>query len=138
MRVLRWSAFHIVAGNSDAHGKNLSLLYGDGDVPSLAPFYDLVSTRAYRGLDRMLAMRIGSTRDPDRVAGADLRDLADTLDVSRGLLRRVFVEMAEACVDRVAETVDAFRDDFGDSPILQTLPKSVSKRAKALQTRVRG
>jgi serine/threonine-protein kinase HipA len=37
--------FNVLIGNCDAHGKNYSLLY-DSPAPSLAPFYDLVSTDA--------------------------------------------------------------------------------------------
>jgi serine/threonine-protein kinase HipA len=53
-------------GNSDAHGKNFSLLY-EGSGVRLAPLYDIVSTAVYPGLTGRLAMSIGDEENPDRV-----------------------------------------------------------------------
>jgi len=53
-------------GNSDAHGKNFSLLYESPGV-RLAPLYDIVSTAVYPDLTGRLAMSIGGEEDPDRV-----------------------------------------------------------------------
>ncbi len=53
--------FNVLIGNCDAHGKNYSLLY-DSPAPSLAPFYDLLSTAAYAELDQ-------ATGDVDRRRG---------------------------------------------------------------------
>lgn len=58
-------------GNSDAHGKNFSLLYDPATGVRLAPLYDVVSTAVYDGLTPRLAMAIGGEDDPSRV---DLRN----------------------------------------------------------------
>jgi serine/threonine-protein kinase HipA len=57
-------------GNSDAHGKNFSLLYDPGTGVRLAPLYDIVSTAVYDDLTPRLAMAIGGEDDPSQV---DLR-----------------------------------------------------------------
>ena len=57
--------FNFLIGNNDAHGKNFSIIHKD--TLTLAPFYDLVSTQVYPGLDRKLAMAIGNTYRHDRV-----------------------------------------------------------------------
>ena len=77
---VRWSAFNVLVGNADAHGKNISTLrLADGNV-QLAPFYDLTATAYYPRtvLSRDLAMRIGSTTDIDNVDDAAWRELAET------------------------------------------------------------
>jgi serine/threonine-protein kinase HipA len=51
--VLNW-----IIGNCDAHGKNFSLLY-DSSSPTLAPFYDLVSTAVFGDLQSEMAMKLG-------------------------------------------------------------------------------
>ena len=57
--LLRWQIFNVLAGNSDGHAKNLSLLYTpDGEI-RLAPFYDLVCTRAIDRIDHHLALSVG-------------------------------------------------------------------------------
>ncbi|MGQ0528288.1 MAG: type II toxin-antitoxin system HipA family toxin [Panacagrimonas sp.] len=60
-RLLHWTIFNFLIGNHDAHAKNLSLLYVDGEV-RLAPFYDLICTAADARLDERFAMKIGGAR----------------------------------------------------------------------------
>jgi serine/threonine-protein kinase HipA len=54
-------------GNSDAHGKNFSLLYDPASGIRLAPLYDVVSTAIYENLTPRLAMAIGGEDDPSQV-----------------------------------------------------------------------
>lgn len=54
-------------GNSDAHGKNFSLLYDPATGVRLAPLYDIVSTAVYNDLTPRLAMAIGGEEDPAQV-----------------------------------------------------------------------
>jgi serine/threonine-protein kinase HipA len=68
-------------GNSDAHGKNFSLLYDPAVGVRLAPLYDVVSTAVYDGLTPRLAMAIGGEDDPSQV---DLR-CWERLGVESGL-----------------------------------------------------
>jgi serine/threonine-protein kinase HipA len=131
-RVLEWQAFNVVAGNSDGHGKNLSILY-DEDGPRLAPFYDLVSTRAYDALDRRLAMGIGGTRDPDQLARRRWTALAEELEVGARVVVEIAVSIAERALEAVGPWTDEFRAQHGDPPILQTLPTAIARRARTLR-----
>jgi serine/threonine-protein kinase HipA len=65
LSLVNWVIFNYLIGNSDAHGKNISLLLLP-EGPMLAPFYDLLSTRVYThyGLTEGMAMRIGGEIDP--------------------------------------------------------------------------
>ena len=68
LSLLNWVIYNYLIGNSDAHGKNISLLLLP-EGPVLAPFYDQLSTRVYAhyGLSEGLAMRIGGEGDPASV-----------------------------------------------------------------------
>jgi len=68
LSLLNWVIFNYLIGNSDAHGKNISLLLLP-EGPMLAPFYDLLSTRIYAhyGLAEGLAMKIGGESDPEAI-----------------------------------------------------------------------
>lgn len=66
LRLFDAVVFNFLIGNNDAHGKNFSLLYNEGQI-RLAPFYDLVCTQAYPGLAAEMAMKIGDERNPDRI-----------------------------------------------------------------------
>lgn len=59
--------FDFLMGNMDAHAKNFSLLHMGPDNIRLAPFYDLVCTRAYENLSQKLAMKIGSQNDINQI-----------------------------------------------------------------------
>ena len=49
--------FNFIIGNGDAHGKNFSVLY-HGNVPRLAPQYDLICTAVYPKIARKMAMKL--------------------------------------------------------------------------------
>ena len=68
LSLVNWVIFNYLIGNSDAHGKNISLLLL-AEGPLLSPFYDLLSTRVYAhyGLAEGLAMKIGGEIDPQAI-----------------------------------------------------------------------
>ncbi len=53
---------NILLGNTDAHLKNWSLIYGDGMTPELSPAYDIVAFAAYDNSNQM-ALRFRGTKD---------------------------------------------------------------------------
>ena len=74
---------------------------------ALAPVYDIASTVVYGGLDRRMAMRIGSTNKIDEVgqgvggAASDvLRDTEDALGAPLSKLRDI-EEFARSQIDRL-------------------------------------
>lgn len=64
LQLQRWVMFNYLIGNADAHAKNLSVLIDDQGY-RLAPFYDLLSVRAYG--DTGLALFIGDEDTFDAV-----------------------------------------------------------------------
>ncbi len=75
-QLLMWQLFNLIVGNSDAHLKNLSFLYYRNQT-RLAPFYDLVSTRAIEHLDSTLALYIGNQKNPNLITRTDLTEMAN-------------------------------------------------------------
>ncbi len=57
-QLMEWVIFNYLIGNADAHGKNLSILFKNGQIV-LAPFYDLMSTLVYPELSNKMSMKIG-------------------------------------------------------------------------------
>lgn len=78
--------FNVLIGNADAHAKNFSLLYIDGER-RLAPFYDLVSTLAWPELTAKPAMKIGHADSLDVFASAEWKILARETGLAWPLLR---------------------------------------------------
>ena len=134
-RLVEWQAFNIAVGNSDGHGKNLSLLY-DGASVRLAPFYDLLSTRHYPALDRALAMAVGERRDADTLSRQHWEAFAEDASLGRALV----VSTVRNVLERVAEVQPGWTAEFarvhGRHSILQTLPRWIEKNVRAATRRL--
>ena len=133
--LLRWALFNFMIGNADAHGKNISFLYADGQV-RLTPFYDLISTAVYeRQVNNKFAMRMGGQNDPHYLSADNLSKFAAEIGVGlRGVKRELagLVEKIEAAVPDLAKE---YRQQF-DLPIIvgrieKVLTQRLSK-AKAI------
>ena len=119
-------AFSYLIGNGDLHAKNISLWRRPGtEIVELSPIYDLVSTIAYRGNDRMALAVDG--RDDD-IRRRDLVDFANRHDVGAKALNRR--------LDRICDNVQAFADrvdEIGyDEKISDRLRRELSRRRDLL------
>ena len=135
-KLLQWTLFNLVVGNADAHGKNLSLLYGEDGPPSLAPFYDLVCTRNYPKISRHLAMSIGGVSNPDQVGKRQLQALAADLQMRPNAVIRAATSLVEQLPEAIAETTQSFADRFGDSPVIRRLPIIIRKQIRRLSSQL--
>ncbi|HEY9787692.1 MAG TPA: HipA domain-containing protein [Candidatus Obscuribacterales bacterium] len=81
--------FNYLIGNSDAHGKNLSVIHVRPEFVRLAPLYDLVCTQIYPSVSRDMAMKIGKEYQFDRVSAGDWRKLAGDAGFSFPALRQL-------------------------------------------------
>ena len=101
LSLVNWVIFNYLIGNSDAHGKNISLLLLP-EGPRLAPFYDLLSTRIYAhfGLAEGLAMKIGGESDPDAIRKKHWEQFAEEAGIKPRLV-----------LTRVAELVKKIEDN---------------------------
>lgn len=78
------SVCNIMLGNGDAHLKNWSFLYREGDVVALSPTYDVVPTLAYG--DGELALPFMKTRDPSHVTLHRFERAAGLVDIPQAAL----------------------------------------------------
>lgn len=126
--LVRWVVFNWAIGNEDAHAKNLAFLYVD-PAPRLAPFYDLVSTAVYRGLQRKAAMKVGGEYR-QRFVGADEWDgLARDVEVGAKVVRRLARETAERIRGAVASTSDG-----DEGPLVMSIRHLAGERADRLES----
>jgi serine/threonine-protein kinase HipA len=125
--LMRWTLFNLLVGNSDAHGKNLSLLYRTTGSASLAPFYDLVCTRNYKRLSRELAMNLGGTWDPDLVTTKHLDGLAQDLGFRPNLVLDQANVLADQILAALPTVAERYRNEFGPTPVLERVPMVVHK-----------
>jgi serine/threonine-protein kinase HipA len=128
--MLRWQVFNLVAGNSDGHAKNVSMIVEGRDSRRLAPFYDLVCTRIYGSLDRRLAMGIGPASDPGQVKRTDWEALAHTVGVGRRWLLDIVADSVDRIHDASLDAARTFREEHGDSPVLESIPQVIRRQSR--------
>lgn len=125
-KLLDWQIFNVIAGNSDGHAKNLSLTYASGEV-RLAPFYDLVCTRAIDRIDRHLAFHVGGESDPHLVRREHWEQEAEACGVRPSFL----VKKVNALKSKLTECLPIARHEFesayGEYPALQRIDAEVKK-----------
>jgi serine/threonine-protein kinase HipA len=136
--LIDWWLLCWLCGNSDAHAKNLALLYHERPrdrALRLAPFYDLVCTRAYPGLDRRLATSIGGEFDPGQVGKSRLQAAAKELGVRGSFLVERAVELAHSIPDAIDRIVALARERNGPCAVydlVSRVTKTQSRRALTL------
>jgi serine/threonine-protein kinase HipA len=132
-RLLQWLAFNTLVLNSDAHGKNASLLF-DQTQPRLAPFYDLLCVRAYPRLDRSLAMAVGDEDDPTLLLRRHWERLAEEINLKPSFVRETVRELAEQLPEAITRAHARFREAHGASPALElVIPKIMSQVRRILR-----
>ena len=126
--LLRWQIFNVLAGNSDGHAKNLSLLYKDNEEVRLAPFYDLVCTRAIERIDHHLALSVGKERNPGVIVRHHWEDMARQCDIRPRYLLDLVDELTSQLLENLSSTRVLFEDCFGEYPALQRIERVVIKQ----------
>lgn len=127
--LLKWIAFNTIALNADGHAKNLSLLYTESGL-RLAPFYDLVCTRAYPRLAPELAMSIGDEFDPTLVRRSHWEQVARELGLGVRFVLGTVRELAERLPEAADAAAAEFRSRYGERPALQLVLPKIRRQAK--------
>lgn len=103
--------FDYLIGNTDAHIKNFSLLYGkDLKQIRLAPAYDIVSTVIYEQSTRDMAFSIGGALSLDDLTRDSFREAAREVGLGERMAMRRFDAMASrfrAALHGAAEDLQA-------------------------------
>lgn len=133
--LLRWQIFNVLAGNSDGHAKNLSLLHLPGGATRLAPFYDLVCTRAIERIDYHLALDVGDERNPSAIMPAHWESLAKRCDVRPRFLHNMLRETADMLQEIVGPEREVFEARYGAYPALQRVEKVVTTQCRRIAKR---
>ncbi len=126
--LLRWQIFNVLVGNSDGHAKNLSLLHLPDDATRLAPFYDLLCTRAIARIDYHLALDVGGERNPSLITPAQWEALAKECDVRPQFVGKLVREARDALLERIGPERRVFEERYAAYPALQRIQKIVTQQ----------
>lgn len=128
--LLKWQMFNVLAGNSDGHAKNLSLLYDDQHQARLAPFYDLVCTRAIERIDAKLALSVGGEFDPGKLTVKHWLHLAAQCGVREAYLIKILKQVAETLLKHFTVVREKFEVEYGHYPALQRVEQVATKQCR--------
>ena len=95
--------FNSIIGNTDAHGKNFSMLY-TGHERRLTPFYDLVCTLAWDELSKTMSMKIGTCKHINALTSDHWKEMADETSLGWPMIQDRMRELASAVIDHTATT----------------------------------
>ncbi|RWD97793.1 HipA domain-containing protein [Mesorhizobium sp.] len=117
LEFVRRLALAALTGNGDMHLKNWSLIYpGDGDRPSLAPIYDVLSTVPYIPADAM-ALSLGRERSFRALTAARWKAFANRAGLPE-----------TAVLEAVVETVTLVNERWWRLPEREVVPANVRGR----------
>ncbi|WP_186389429.1 MULTISPECIES: HipA domain-containing protein [unclassified Stappia] len=143
-RLFEWLVFNVLAGNDDAHLKNLSFLVSGAGV-QLAPHYDLLCTAVYdsRAFDQAgwpdrttLAWPVLGARRHADISREKLLDAAEALGLARRTGERILafqfgriLAVAQELQDEI-EAEDRAR--YADDPKIQTCITAEARTIRAV------
>ena len=131
LNLISWTIFNYLVGNADAHAKNLSLLITREGV-ALAPFYDLVSTAAYRELTEKLALKIGGENRPEWIQKRHWDGLAEISDTNPRIVWLQIEKLVGTIVDKARDTAGALGLEKDESKVIGKILAVIADRAAHL------
>ena len=129
LKLLDAAIFNLAVGNSDAHGKNFSILYGDAGA-RLAPLYDLLATVAYPDLSPKLAMNMGGKATLAEIDARAWADFAAQAELGLPLVRRRVGEMTDKVRASASDAAGSLQLPGLDEAALQRFAGLTVERAE--------
>jgi serine/threonine-protein kinase HipA len=110
---------NLMLGNGDAHLKNWSFIYKQGEPISLSPAYDIVPTILYG--DMTMALPFGGTKDATRITLKKFERATGLVKVPVGML----VKEARLTVERI---LDTWPDKLKEFPVTEKMRSAIVNR----------
>jgi len=130
--LLRWQIFNVLAGHSDGHAKNLSLLHLSSGDMRLTPFYDLVCTRAIERIDYHLAFDVGGERNPGVISQKHWHALAKQCGIKPRFLTNLVERTTVQLMKNIGPLRATFEARFGTGPALQRIENIGIKQCRRI------
>ena len=130
IKLINLTVFNYLISNYDCHSKNISLIYDDGVVPSLAPHYDLVCVGAY-DLSSKFAMKIGGAASQRNVSREAWENFAEEIDEGspKPVLKTV-ENFASKITDASRKVATKMVGRYGDNAIYSSIINKISAQAE--------
>lgn len=131
--MLDWIVFNYLIHNADAHAKNLSFLLSPNEI-RLAPFYDLLCTEVYEGINKRLAMKVGKENRPQWIQSRHWEQMAQQIGIRPNFILRTVKRMAEQIEHAADELASDQQAKWGQVPIIERIQNVIIKRVKHMKS----
>jgi serine/threonine-protein kinase HipA len=129
--------FNFLIGNSDAHGKNFSLLYR-GSKPQLAPAYDMLSTAIYPDFAVKMAMKIGDQYEPEGVHLRHWQKLVSDTTTAKRIFKKKLLSLSGTTLENAEKLARELHHQGFDAKIYAEILGVIDRRAKHIKDSVSG
>ncbi|HVR82382.1 MAG TPA: type II toxin-antitoxin system HipA family toxin [Luteimonas sp.] len=135
LKLVDWLLYNFLIGNADAHGKNVSMLYGVDGSLRLAPAYDLLSLAHWPQLSQKMAMGIGGEHRPEWVIARHWQGLCETVGLNITQLRKRAIDLASRTIQRLPQVL-ADVQHIGSDRFADSFAATLERRARWIETRL--
>jgi serine/threonine-protein kinase HipA len=129
---LDWICFNLLVGNNDSHSKNISLLFLE-NKNELAPFYDLVSTAVYLGLNDDFAFLIGDRSNFSQIGLNQFHLLENQLQIKPGTFHSRMNSLIHKIESEKEKVANHVLKKFPEAKIVKRISDLIRKRIKGLR-----
>ncbi len=129
--LLKWVMFNILIGNADSHAKNLSFLYNEDEI-SLSPFYDLLCTKVYPGLNEKFSMKIGKKNNPRYLSIHDWKKLAEIIGIKFSIFPELRQELMKNLASKILETKKIICSTKKEALFIEGIKDIIQERSRLL------
>jgi serine/threonine-protein kinase HipA len=125
LQMVKRVMFNYLIGNTQAHGKNISLLYLNQSKPILAPLYSVVAT-----LDdsQKMAMKIGEHDVIEEISFNDWQQFCHAVGFSFPIFKQIFIEFCSLMTLHADKQKQEIKTQQGDIKELDKIMSAINKR----------
>jgi serine/threonine-protein kinase HipA len=132
LRLLDLVVFNVLVCNTDAHGKNYSIMIR-GNGLSLAPMYDIICGEVWESVTKNLAQKIAGKSRGDQLTGSDWQQFARECGLNpRQVLDRVGTLAKSALAEAGAAASEVAAMPAGLHEVLDQIRQAVERRASVI------
>ena len=126
------ATFNLIIGNTDAHGKNFSLLHRRTGI-EFAPLYDLLCTVVCPEISPKLAMKMAKRSSLEAIKASDWKVFATETGLTEPYIRRRLLEIADAVESRIDGTAASLAPTVSHAPMLEQMADLFMRRIAELR-----
>jgi serine/threonine-protein kinase HipA len=127
--------FNVLCCNVDAHAKNYSIIHR-GQVPEMAPLYDVMCGTIYEGITPNLAQKIADQQRGDHIHGRHWDRMAEEIRMSAPQVRRRLQSLANKALASIS-TVSEEALASGPNPMVSGVAHAIESRCRRILTNLK-